>query len=105
RTLLISEKVNLLRVTVQCSSCGYEEKETLKTQNLTEFEQSLSGKSCPKCQAPSLAVVDKQDIIDDLAELAEQGNTDVEIISTETEEGQMLKNAFGGIAAILRFKM
>jgi peptide chain release factor subunit 1 len=105
RTLLISEKVDLLRVTVQCSSCGYEEKETLKTQNLTEFEQSLSGKPCPKCQAPSLAVVDRQDVINDLAELAEQGNTDVEIISTETEEGQMLKNAFGGIAAILRFKI
>jgi peptide chain release factor subunit 1 len=105
RTLLISEKVDLLRVMVQCSSCGYEEKETLKTQNLTEFEQSLSGKPCPKCQAPSLAVVDRQDVINDLAELAEQGNTDVEIISTETEEGQMLKNAFGGIAAILRFKM
>ena len=52
-----------------------------------------------------MAVVNKQDIIDDLAELAEQGNTDVEIISTETEEGQMLRNAFGGIAAILRFKL
>ena len=42
--------------------------------------------------------------IDDLAELAELANTDVEVISTETEEGQMLKNAFGGIAAMLRFK-
>ena len=40
-----------------------------------------------------------------MARLAEQANTDVEIISTETEEGQMLKKAFGGIAAILRFKM
>lgn len=39
-----------------------------------------------------------------MAELAELSNTDVEIISAETEEGQMLKNAFGGIAAILRFK-
>jgi peptide chain release factor subunit 1 len=105
RTLLISEKVDLLRVRVECSACGYEEKHTLKTQKLTEFEQSLSGKPCPKCQAPSLGIVDKQDVIDDLAQLAEQANTDVEIISTETEEGQMLKNAFGGIAAILRFKM
>jgi peptide chain release factor subunit 1 len=102
RTLLISEKVDLLRVTVQCSACGYEEKYTIKSQKLTEFEQGLSGKSCPKCQAPSLGIADKQDVIDDLAE---QANTDVEIISTETEEGQMLKNAFGGIAAILRFKM
>jgi len=37
--------------------------------------------------------------------LAEYANTDVEIVSGETEEGHMLKNAFGGIAAILRFKM
>jgi peptide subunit release factor 1 (eRF1) len=29
----------------------------------------------------------------------------VEIISTESEEGQMLKNSFGGLAAILRFKL
>ncbi len=105
RTLLISEKVDLLRVMVKCSACGYEEKHTIKSQMLTEFEQSLTGKPCPKCQAPSLTVADKQDIIDDLAQLAEQANSDVEIISTETEEGQMLKNAFGGIAAILRFKM
>ena len=105
RTLLISEKVDLLRVTVKCSACGYEEKHTVKSQMLTEFEQGLSGKPCPKCQAPSLTVADKQDVIDDLAQLAEQANSDVEIISAETEEGQMLKNAFGGIAAILRFKM
>jgi peptide chain release factor subunit 1 len=105
RTLLISEKLDLLRVTVKCSACGYEEKHTVKAQKLTEFEQGLVGKPCPKCQAPSLAVVDKQDVIDDLAELAELANSDVEIISGETEEGQMLKNAFGGIAAILRFKM
>jgi peptide chain release factor subunit 1 len=105
RTLLISEKVDLLRVTVNCSACGYEEKHTVNARKLVEFEQDLSQKPCPKCQAPSITLVDKQDLIDDLAELAEQGNTDVEIISGETEEGQMLKNAFGGIAAILRFKM
>jgi peptide chain release factor subunit 1 len=102
---LISEKVDLLRVTVKCSACGYEEKQTVKSQKLTEFEQGLSGKPCPKCQAPSLSIADKQDIIDDLAQLAEQATSDVEIISAETEEGQMLKNAFGGIAALLRFKM
>ena len=105
RTLLISEKVAFLRVTVKCSACGYEEKHTVKAVKLVEFKQDLSEKSCPKCQAPSLTVVDEQDVIDDLAELAEQGNADVEIISGETEEGQMLKKAFGGIAAILRFKM
>lgn len=104
RTLLISEKVDLLRVTVKCSACGYGEHQTIKSQTLQSFEQGLIGKPCPKCKAPSLTVVDKQDIIDDLAQLAEYSNTDVEVISGESEEGQMLKNAFGGIAAMLRFK-
>jgi peptide chain release factor subunit 1 len=104
RALLISEAVDFLRVTVKCSACGYQEQHTVKGQALTSFEQGLVGKPCPKCQAPSLAVAEKQDIVDDLAQIAEYSNTNVEIISGETEEGQMLKNAFGGIAAILRFK-
>jgi peptide chain release factor subunit 1 len=49
--------------------------------------------------------VEKQDIVDDLAQMAEYSSAEVEMISSETEEGQMLKNAFGGIAAMLRFKM
>jgi peptide chain release factor subunit 1 len=105
RTLLISENIDLLRVTIKCTACGYQEQHTIKSQTLTNFEQTLAGKPCPKCQAPSLAIAEKQEIIDDLAQIAEYTNTDVEIISGETEEGQMLKNSFGGIAAILRFKM
>ncbi|MCW4045411.1 MAG: peptide chain release factor aRF-1 [Candidatus Bathyarchaeota archaeon] len=105
RTLLISEAVDFLRVTVKCSACGYQEQQTVKVQALGGFEQGLSGKPCPKCQAPSLAVADKVDIVDDLAQIAEYSNANVEVISGETEEGQMLKNAFGGVAAILRFKM
>jgi peptide chain release factor subunit 1 len=104
RTLLISEKVDMTRVTVKCSACGYEEHHTVKNQMLPGFEQELIGKPCPKCKAPSTSIVDKQDIIDDLAQLAEYSNTDVEVISGESEEGHMLKDAFGGIAAILRFK-
>jgi peptide subunit release factor 1 (eRF1) len=37
--------------------------------------------------------------------LAEETGADVEIISVETEERQMLKNPFGGIAASLRYKL
>ena len=73
--------------------------------DLENFEKGLIGKPCASCQAPSMTIVDKKDVVDDLADLAEISNTEVEIISGETEEGQMLKNAFGGIAAILRFKI
>ena len=104
RRLLLSEGLDLLRVTIKCGACGYQEQHTVKAGMLTSFEQSLVGKPCPKCQAPSLAIFEKEDVIDNLAQMAEYSNAEVEMISSETEEGQMLKNAFGGIAAMLRFK-
>jgi peptide chain release factor subunit 1 len=104
RTVLMSEELDLVRVTVKCSACGYQEEHTVKGKELEAFEQGLTGKPCMGCQAPSMAIVDKKDIVDDIADLAQLSNVDVEVISTETEEGQMLRNAFGGIAAILRFK-
>jgi len=104
RTLLLSEELDIIRVKVKCNGCGYDEQYTMKSQMLTSFEQNLSGKPCPKCKAPTLGIAETQELIENFAQLAEQANTDVEIVSGETEEGQMLKNSFGGIAAILRFK-
>jgi len=105
KTLLISEGLNVIRVTVKCTACDYTKQETMRNHLLLDFEQSLSGKPCPKCNVPALAVADVKDLIDDFAELAEVTGADVEIISVETEEGQMLKNSFGGIAAVLRYKL
>jgi peptide chain release factor subunit 1 len=105
RTVLMSEDLDLMRVTVKCGACGFEQQHTIKGKEIADFEKGLIDKPCTACKAPSMTIMDKKDIVDDLAELAELSNTDVEIISGETEEGQMLKNAFGGIAAILRFKM
>jgi peptide chain release factor subunit 1 len=104
RTLLLSEGLDVVQVKVKCSACGYEEQQTMKAQTLKNFEEALSQKQCPKCHAQALTVAETQDLIDIFAQLAEYTNTDVEVISVETEEGQMLKNSFGGIAAILRFK-
>ena len=105
RMVLLSEELDLLRVTVKCSACGYQEEHTVKSKDLAAFEQGLTGKPCSGCKAPSMTIVDKKDLVDDIADLAQLTNTEVEVISAETEEGQMLKNAFGGIAAMLRFKI
>ena len=104
KTLLLSEGLDVVRVTVKCTACDYVKQETMKSQMLLSFEQSLSGQPCPKCNAPALYIAEVKELIEDLAELAEQVGAHVEVISTETEEGQMLKNSFGGIAATLRFK-
>jgi len=102
--LLLSEGLDVVRVTVKCTACDYVKQETMKSHMLLSFEQSLSGKLCPKCTASALYLAEVKELIEDLAELAEQVGTNVEVISIETEEGQMLKNSFGGIAATLRFK-
>ncbi|MBK5133735.1 peptide chain release factor 1, partial [Candidatus Bathyarchaeota archaeon] len=105
RILLLSEALVTLRVTTTCGSCAFKENTTIEKQKLIELEESLNGKKCAQCSAQSLTVTNTQDLIDNLAELAELSSTDVEVISSETEEGQMLKKAFGGIAAMLRFKI
>ncbi|MFQ5758346.1 MAG: peptide chain release factor aRF-1 [Candidatus Bathyarchaeia archaeon] len=104
-TLLLSEELDLVRVTVKCTACDYLREETMREKLVSGFEQKLGGEPCPQCAAPALIVADSRDLIDDLAELADEVGADVEVISVETEEGQMLLKSFGGIAAILRFKL
>ena len=104
RTLLLSEALNQARVTVKCTACSYTKQETMKEQAFLNYEQTLAEQSCPQCNSATINVEEKKDLIDELAELAEQAGADVEVISVETEEGEMLRKSFGGIAAILRFK-
>lgn len=105
RILLLSSALDIARVTVKCGTCNYGRKETMKSRDVEGFRQSLMGEPCPECKSPSLAANEVEDIIEELAELADKANANVEILSMDSEEGQMLKNAFGGIAAILRFKL
>jgi peptide chain release factor subunit 1 len=57
---------------------------------------------CPKCNA-NASISKNIDIVDDLFEQAESMGTKVELISSDSEEGDMLLKAFGGIAALLRY--
>jgi peptide chain release factor subunit 1 len=105
KTLLLSEGLNRIRVKTICSICNTQEAKTIDNQLLTRFEQSISNLSCPKCNNQTFGISEKSDLIEELAKLADEAKSDVEIISIETEEGNMLRKSFGGIAAILRFKL
>ena len=104
KLLLISEGVDVVRVYVKCSSCGYTEEKTMSRRDAKVYEQKLPSTPCPSCGATTLRVDRVENLIEDLAELGERMGARVEIISVETEEGEMLLKSFGGIAAILRFK-
>lgn len=93
--LLLSESLNKRRITVQCPS-GHNYEATVPT-----ADEKIE---CRECGNTAL-VVKNNDLIDDFFEVAETYNTTVQIISSESEEGQMLVAAFGGIAAILRYRV
>ena len=97
-TVLISDGINKKKVEVECPECGYEDEFSIKKNKNPEEEE------CPECGA-KFEVVDEEDMIDEIFEEAEQVGSDVEIISEESEEGELLLNAFGGIAALLRFRV
>jgi len=95
--LLLSEGVGIKRETCQCPACAYVEGKTLKK------GEEVTGEQCPKC-GEIMKVTETKDIIDEFVDMAEEVGSDVEIVSTETEEGMQLLRAFGGIAAVLRYR-
>ncbi|MFX1345389.1 MAG: peptide chain release factor aRF-1 [Promethearchaeota archaeon] len=103
--LLLSEKLDTHKVKLGCSNCDYVENRTLSEGLLTKFKGDIQEESCPQCNSNSFKIIEMNSIIEELGEIAESTGSDVEILSTETEEGEMLYSTFGGIAAILRYKI
>ena len=102
-TILLSDDLDMSRVTVTCQNCDYEKNLTLDSLAILRLKEELSTQQCPECSNIRLVVSEEADLVEELSELAEQTNADTYIVSTETEEGKQLMVAFGGIAAILRY--
>ena len=101
-TLLLSENLRKYRVKIKCPSCGYIEEKTLDDDALNNFVKP----SCPKCNSSiPMEIVEKNDLIDELSDLAEKTGCSVYLISQDSEEGDSLFRAFSGMAGILRYSL
>lgn len=98
--LLISEDLRNKRIKVVCNNCDYEMEKTIKS---VEGQNKVNLGNCPKCDS-TFKVKEEKDVVLELSKIAEQMSTQVDIISTDFEEGAQLYRAFGGIAAILRYE-
>jgi len=103
-TLLLSEKLDKLHVMLKCTSCGRTDDALLPRSGLAKFEQELLSTACKKCGNNTLTIDSTQNLLDEFIEMAEKASANLEVISTETDEGIMLLESFGGIAAILRYR-
>lgn len=93
-TLLLSEGLRKKRVAIRCPQCGWEGKVTVDREE---------DARCPKCPQAPPEIDSVADLVDDFYEEAAKVGTKVELLSVDSEEGEMLMKAFGGIAAILRY--
>ncbi len=93
--LLISEALNKRHLTIKCSS-GHVNK--LISDNSDDKQQ------CPEC-GHNAEIIEDVDLVDEFFEITEKFSSSLQIISPDSEEGDMLIRAFGGIAAILRYSL
>jgi peptide chain release factor subunit 1 len=98
--LLVSEGLKKIKLIYNCSSCGHS-LDVLTDRFNKNNEKSID---CPKC-SNSMNLEKSEDVIETLYDMAEDVGTKVELISTDSAEGEMLLRAFNGIAGILRFKL
>ncbi len=93
--LMVSEGVDRYRVKYTCKDCGVSGQEMINDPNQIK---------CKKCSG-DVAIDEEADVIEGLYVNAESYGTTVELISMDSEEGEMLMKAFNGLAAILRYKV
>ncbi len=95
-TLLLSEGFDWVKAKIRCPKCGEE-------LELVMERKRLEGKKCEKC-GELYEILAEKDLTDEIIRMAEEMGTEVEMISTDTKEGNQLKE-MGGIAGILRYRI
>ena len=95
--LLVSEGLKRSHQVWRCSGCGNEEERYV-------ISKGGDSEKCGKCGGLSELTLD-EDIIDEMDKICEKYSSVLELISTDSSEGTMLLRAFGGIAALLRYRV
>jgi peptide chain release factor subunit 1 len=98
--LLLSEGMRKERYKVRCPgpNCGY-------TGEVTQGGLEFKPVPCPRCGTGLESDEDPVDVVDELYKAAEEVGTKVALISADSNEGKTLLGAFGGVAAILRYRI
>ena len=93
--LLMSEKFDWVKATLECEKCGHKEEKILEKHRIRE-------ERCPECGGKVNATAEK-DLGDEMLKTAEQMGTEVVMVSAQTQKGVQLAE-LGSIGAILRFR-
>ncbi len=98
--LLISENVRKWRLSFTHRQTG---EHVTKTVPAMQLEETVAAQA--KLWGANNLTMEKRDLVEELSEIAETGGSEVHVVSSASEEGGMLMNAFGGVVALLRYKL
>lgn len=100
--LLISEELRKFKIKMKCNSCNYVKEVIISETDLEKF----TPPTCSKCKTSNLMEIEEKiDLVDEFSDLAEKTGAKVHLISRNSEEGDSLYLAFGGLAGILRYSV
>lgn len=98
--LLVSEGLRRRKLRLRCAS-GHESDRIVADDQV----ETARTAPCPTCGATPLTVLATDDYVEGLFRRAVESGGSVRLISTQSEEGEMLAKAFAGVGAILRYPM
>jgi peptide chain release factor subunit 1 len=101
-TILCSDDLNTSKVTMTCKNCQTVKEKVVQSPQKIQVMQEMLSEPCLKCGSTDYESSDA-DVVDTLEEKAIQVGAKVEMISSGTEEGMMLKS-FGGVGGFLRYR-
>jgi peptide chain release factor subunit 1 len=101
-TILISDDINIVKIKMTCKNCQTVKEKVVENQKKMQTMQEMLGEPCTKCGATDYEI-EESDVVDMLEEKAVEIGARVEMISSGSEEGAMLKS-FGGVAGFLRYR-
>lgn len=101
-TILVNDDTDMIVLRATCQKCGNVREKFIYRPSVVAEKQNLLSTPCPKCSSLEMEIKDS-DIVDYLSEASIDSGAKVEVISSKTEDGAMLKS-YGGIAALLRYR-
>jgi peptide chain release factor subunit 1 len=100
--VIVADNVSYILLESKCKKCEHIGKMVIDRSSMITSKQELMAKPCPSCGSIDYDISEK-DIVEYLEELTTITGSRLEVISSQTEEGNQLAS-LGGIGAILRFK-
>ncbi|MDD3178649.1 MAG: peptide chain release factor aRF-1 [Candidatus ainarchaeum sp.] len=104
-TVLISEGIEWVILKFKCIDFDKEFIKIVKDRDLVSSVESEVLSSSKDCDSKKAELLEEIDFYDFFVELTRETSSKAILISTESAEGKLFLDAFGGIGALLRYKI